>query len=137
MRYIVSCFSFLTVPGEPINVRVEPVNSTAVRISWNAPFRPIGLIRGYRVFYRRLSTTTATDNVDEMLNYNNTLNLETVVEINDSQCSEHVVGRLQPDTNYQFRLAAVTRKTTGQMTRPRKVITGPAGHCYYILALCF
>jgi len=45
-----------TVPGEPRRVRLEAINSTAVRVQWRPPLEreQNGVIRGYQVLYLRL-----------------------------------------------------------------------------------
>ena len=42
------CFNF-PVPTQPLNVRTEAINSTAVRASWQEPAFPNGIIRQYIV----------------------------------------------------------------------------------------
>jgi len=41
------------VPGEPRQIRLEPINSTAVLIQWQPPLeRELnGVIRGYQVYH--------------------------------------------------------------------------------------
>jgi len=51
-----TCVFVLSVPGEPRRVRLEAVNSTAVRVQWRAPLEreQNGVIRGYQVLYLRI-----------------------------------------------------------------------------------
>lgn len=55
--HLTSSFSWSPVPsGPPRKVEVEPLNSTAVRVSWKLPVpsKQHGQIRGYQVTYVRL-----------------------------------------------------------------------------------
>jgi hypothetical protein len=48
---------FLTVPSKPQNVRVLNITSTTIKIAWNEPERPNGVIHAYRVYYMFLNQT--------------------------------------------------------------------------------
>jgi len=55
---------FPSVPGEPKRVKVEALNSTAIRVQWRPPLEKEqnGVIRGYQVYY---SLTTNVDGGSE------------------------------------------------------------------------
>jgi hypothetical protein len=46
-----------TVPSKPQNVKVLNVTSTTIKIGWNEPERPNGVIHAYRVYYMFLNQT--------------------------------------------------------------------------------
>jgi len=116
-----------TVPGEPRKVKVEIVNSTAVKVEWRAPSdrQMNGIVRGYRVHYVPLG------HLDEPL-----VNVPpTRVDVSDALTSHVVIAGLQPDTVYQFEVEAYTRKGQGERSRPKKVRTKGAGWSAYQLHL--
>ena len=45
----------IPVPSAPENVEVEPVNATAVRLSWNKPKDVNGLLTNYQIYKDELS----------------------------------------------------------------------------------
>ena len=103
------------VPGEPRKVRVEVLNSTAVKLDWRPPSdRELnGIVRGYRVHYVPLG------HLDEPL-----VNVPpTRLDLADGLRTEVVIAGLRPDTVYQFEVEAYTRKGRGERSRPRKVRT--------------
>ena len=107
------------VPGEPRKVKVEVLNSTAVKVEWRPPAdRELnGIVRGYRVHYVPLG------HLDEPL-----VNVPpTRVDLADGLRTEVVISGLQPDTVYQFEVEAYTRKDHGKRSRPRKLRTKGAG----------
>ena len=117
-----------SVPGEPRKVKVEVLNSTAVKLEWRPPSdRELnGIVRGYRVHYVPLGP------LDEPL-----VNVPpTRLDLADGLRTEVVVTGLQPDTVYQFEVEAYTRKGHGERSRPRKVRTKGAGlFVYFNLSL--
>ena len=107
------------VPGEPRRVRVEVLNSTAVKVEWRPPSdgQLNGIVRGYRVHYVPLG------HLDEPL-----VNVPpTRLDLDDALRTDVVVAGLRPDTVYQFDVEAYTRKGRGERSRPRKVRTKGAG----------
>jgi len=100
-------------------VKVEVLNSTAVKVEWRPPAdRELnGVVRGYRVHYVPLG------HLDEPL-----VNVPpTRVDVADGLRTEVVISGLQPDTVYQFEVEAYTRKDRGERSRPRKLRTKGAG----------
>ena len=51
MRSILTVFVSFLAPGPPVEVSVEAVNSTSLKVSWKSPDDPNGIITGFRVFY--------------------------------------------------------------------------------------
>lgn len=49
--YVSRFFCVLTVPGEPQDVKVSPINSTSIHVTWKPPQEKEknGIIRGYHV----------------------------------------------------------------------------------------
>ncbi|CAH1774763.1 unnamed protein product [Owenia fusiformis] len=102
-----------SVPGEPRKVRVEAINSTHVRVEWKPPSNrdKNGIIRGYQVHW------VAVNEHKEPIGL---ANIHTVMN-----ASQHfaIISKLQHDTNYQFQVAAYTRKGDGQRSRGRTIKT--------------
>lgn len=103
----------LTVPGEPRDVRVTPMNSTTVLVEWKAVNGKDqnGLIRGYQIHVQEVNK--GGDYVNEPLKY----------DVADGNAEEFNVTGLQPDTDYSVQVAAVTRKGDGTRSRPKNVRT--------------
>ena len=116
---VVTILRGCTVPGEPRKVRVEVINSTAVKVVWRPPSdrQQNGIVRGYRVHYAQLG-----DHEEPLVNVP-----PARVDLPDGRSTDVVVAALQPDTLYQFEVQATTRKGHGELSRPRKVRTKGAG----------
>ena len=106
---------FLPVPGEPRKIKLEAVNSTAINAQWRPPADQTGIIRGYQVYYVQVN-----DN-DELVGS------PASFDAKDGSKMEVTITGLQPDTNYQFQIAAYTRKGDGEISKPRKAKTKGAG----------
>ena len=111
----------ISVPGEPKRVRVETINSTAIRVTWNPPAEDErnGMIRGYQVHYGKL---------DENNEYQGP-----VSTIDERAATMVIVTGLQPESTYQFTVNAYTRKGDGDRSRPKQATTKGAGgyFCLY------
>ena len=114
--------TFCLVPGEPKKVKLEPLNSTAISIQWRPPTEKDqnGIIRGYQVYYVHVNDR------DEPLGS------AAMFDVSDPTKTEAVVAGLQPDTSYQFQIAAYTRKGDGERTKPRNAKTKGAGEGRYL-----
>ena len=91
---------FVTDPDSaspPSFVSVEPLNSTAIQLSWGYPDTPRGNITGYTIFHN----TSTNDVTTTMSQFNLTLS-----PINDRSNQTHVIAGLTPFTYYQFRVGA-------------------------------
>ena len=56
-------FSHNPVPSAPQNVTGEQLNATAVRLHWDPPESPNGVVTGYQVTYYGYSTTAQVQQV--------------------------------------------------------------------------
>ncbi|KAG8188904.1 hypothetical protein JTE90_014959 [Oedothorax gibbosus] len=95
------------VPGEPRQVKVSAINSTAISVRWKAPSNKDrnGLIRGYQIHVQEV--TGEGDLVNEPKRY----------DVADENAEEFNVTKLQPETLYSVQVAAVTRKGDGTRSR--------------------
>ncbi|XP_028966965.1 tyrosine-protein phosphatase Lar [Galendromus occidentalis] len=101
------------VPGEPRNVKLSPLNSTAISVTWKPPSNKDrhGLIRGYQIHVQEVNK--AGDMVGEPIRY----------DVADENAEAYNVTDLQPDTEYSIQVAAVTRKGDGMRSRPKTATT--------------
>lgn len=108
----------IAVPGEPRQVKVEVINSTAAHVSWRPPREKErnGIIRGYQIHYHKVNERNEPIGLPEMYN------------VRGSEITEIAVAGLQPDTQYQFQVAAYTRRGDGERSRPNKIKTKGAGN---------
>ncbi|XP_023114376.1 receptor-type tyrosine-protein phosphatase F isoform X16 [Herpailurus yagouaroundi] len=107
--------------GPPRKVEVEPLNSTAVRVSWKLPVpsKQHGQIRGYQVTYVRLENGEPRGPPiiqDVML-------AEAQWRPEESEDYETTISGLTPETTYSVTVAAYTTKGDGARSKPKIVAT--------------
>ncbi|XP_036111579.1 receptor-type tyrosine-protein phosphatase F isoform X10 [Molossus molossus] len=107
--------------GPPRKVEVEPLNSTAVHVSWKLPVpsKQHGQIRGYQVTYVRLENGEPRGPPiiqDVML-------AEAQWQPEESEDYETTISGLTPDTTYSVTVAAYTTKGDGARSKPKIVMT--------------
>ncbi|KAI1290100.1 Tyrosine-protein phosphatase Lar [Halotydeus destructor] len=101
------------VPGEPRDVKVTALNSSAVRVDWKPPTNKEqnGLIRGYQIHLQEINA--AGEFINDPLR----------IDVADGTAEQFNVTGLQPNTEYAVRVAAVTRKGDGTRSRSQKAKT--------------
>ncbi|XP_067118377.1 tyrosine-protein phosphatase Lar-like isoform X6 [Centruroides vittatus] len=101
------------VPGEPKQIKVTPINSTAISVRWKPPANRDrnGLIRGYQIHVQEMNKEG--DLINEPIRY----------DVAEEDAEEYNVTNLQPDTEYSVQVAAVTRKGDGTRSRAKTVKT--------------
>ncbi|XP_036203651.1 receptor-type tyrosine-protein phosphatase F isoform X10 [Myotis myotis] len=107
--------------GPPRKVEVEPLNSTAVHVSWKLPVpsKQHGQIRGYQVTYVRLENGEPRGPPiiqDVML-------AEAQWQPEESEDYETTISGLTPETTYSITVAAYTTKGDGARSKPKIVMT--------------
>nr|XP_048306448.1 receptor-type tyrosine-protein phosphatase F isoform X1 [Myodes glareolus]XP_048306449.1 receptor-type tyrosine-protein phosphatase F isoform X1 [Myodes glareolus] len=110
--------------GPPRKVEVEPLNSTAVHVSWKLPVpnKQHGQIRGYQVTYVRLENGEPRGQPiiqDVML-------AEAQWRPEESEDYETTISGLTPETTYSITVAAYTTKGDGARSKPKVVTTAGA-----------
>nr|XP_053782234.1 protein sidekick-1 isoform X3 [Desmodus rotundus] len=85
-------------PGPPVRLVFPEVRLTAVRIVWQPPEQPNGIILGYQIAYRLASSSP---------------NTFTTVEVG-ATVRQFTATELAPESAYIFRLSAKTRQGWGQ-----------------------
>ncbi|XP_060062040.1 receptor-type tyrosine-protein phosphatase F isoform X8 [Erinaceus europaeus] len=98
--------------GPPRKVEVEPLNSTAVHVSWKLPVpsKQHGQIRGYQVTYVRLENGEPRGP-------------PIIQDVMLSEAQETTISGLTPETTYSVTVAAYTTKGDGARSKPRIVTT--------------
>ncbi|XP_025074322.1 tyrosine-protein phosphatase Lar isoform X9 [Pogonomyrmex barbatus] len=106
------------MPGDPQDVKVTPINSTAIHVEWKPPKAKDqnGVIRGYHIHVQEVRE----EGKDTLLNepIRRDVHEDGVLEVN--------ITGLQPDTRYSVQVAALTRKGDGDRSVPIHVRT-PGG----------
>ncbi|XP_036035391.1 receptor-type tyrosine-protein phosphatase F isoform X14 [Onychomys torridus] len=110
--------------GPPRKVEVEPLNSTAVHVSWKLPVpnKQHGQIRGYQVTYVRLENGEPRGQPiiqDVML-------AEAQWRPEETEDYETTISGLTPETTYSVTVAAYTTKGDGARSKPKVVTTAGA-----------
>uniref|UniRef100_A0A8C3KXL2 Sidekick cell adhesion molecule 2 n=1 Tax=Chrysolophus pictus TaxID=9089 RepID=A0A8C3KXL2_CHRPC len=95
------------VPGPPVGMLFPEVRTTSVRLIWQPPAAPNGIILAYQLTHR-LNTTTANAAVSEVLG---------------PSTRQYTATGLQPEATYLFRVAAQTRKGWGEAAEALVVTT--------------
>ncbi|KAM6050152.1 protein sidekick-2 isoform 3-T3 [Theristicus caerulescens] len=95
------------VPGPPVGILFPEVRTTSVRLVWQPPAAPNGIILGYQVTHR-LNTTTAS---------------AATVEVLEPSARQYTATGLQPEATYLFCIAAQTRKGWGEAAEVLVVTT--------------
>ncbi|NXS91194.1 SDK2 protein, partial [Jacana jacana] len=95
------------VPGPPVGVLFPEVRTTSVRLVWQPPAAPNGIILAYQVTHC-LNTTTTTAATTEVL---------------EPSARQYTATGLQPEATYLFRIAAQTRKGWGEAAEALVVTT--------------
>ena len=98
-------------------MRVEAFNSTSIKVEWQPPSlkERNGIIRGYQVHYIEVDRHGQSTGRPQMY------------DLMDGDKYEVTLAKLKPDTWYQVRVAAYTRKGDGQRSPARRVKTKGAG----------
>nr|XP_036858108.1 receptor-type tyrosine-protein phosphatase F isoform X8 [Manis javanica] len=98
--------------GPPRKVEVEPLNSTAVHVSWKLPVpsKQHGQIRGYQVTYVRLENGEPRGP-------------PIIQDVMLAEAQETTISGLTPETTYSITVAAYTTKGDGARSKPKIVTT--------------
>ncbi|XP_051653671.1 protein sidekick-2 isoform X2 [Manacus candei] len=95
------------VPGPPVGILFPEVRTTLVRLVWQPPAAPNGVILAYQVTHR-LNTTAVN---------------AAAVEVLEASARQFTATGLQPEATYLFRVAAQTRKGWGEAAEALVVTT--------------
>ncbi|NXW17532.1 SDK2 protein, partial [Circaetus pectoralis] len=95
------------VPGPPVGILFPEVRTTLVRLIWQPPTAPNGIILAYQVTHR-LNTTAVNS---------------ATVEVLEPSARQYTATGLQPEATYLFRIAAQTRKGWGEAAEALVVTT--------------
>ncbi|KAM9371192.1 protein sidekick-2 [Phaethornis superciliosus] len=95
------------VPGPPVGILFPEVRTTSVRLIWQPPAAPNGIILAYQVTHH-LNTTAATAATTEVL---------------EPSTRQYTATGLQPESIYLFRITAQTRKGWGEAAEALVVTT--------------
>ncbi|XP_072737349.1 protein sidekick-2 isoform X1 [Ciconia boyciana] len=95
------------VPGPPVGILFPEVRTTSVRLIWQPPAAPNGIILAYQVTHR-LNTTAAN---------------AAAVEVLEPSTRQYTATGLQPEATYLFSIAAQTRKGWGEAAEVLVVTT--------------
>ncbi|CAJ0932166.1 unnamed protein product [Ranitomeya imitator] len=95
------------VPGHPVGILFPEVRTTSVRLIWQTPAAPNGIILAYQITHR-LNTTNANTATVEVLN---------------PSVRQYTATGLRPESVYLFRITAQTRKGWGEAAEALVVTT--------------
>uniref|UniRef100_A0A4W5NYF9 Sidekick cell adhesion molecule 2 n=1 Tax=Hucho hucho TaxID=62062 RepID=A0A4W5NYF9_9TELE len=95
------------VPGPPVGILFPEVRTGSVRLIWQTPAQPNGIILAYQITHRRNTSNS---------------NAATVDVLNPS-ARQYTASGLKPESVYVFRLTAQTRKGWGEAAEALVVTT--------------
>nr|XP_030143151.3 protein sidekick-2 isoform X1 [Taeniopygia guttata] len=95
------------VPGPPVGLLFPEVRTTLVRLIWQPPAAPNGVILAYQVSHR-LNTSAVS---------------AAAVEVLDASARQFTATGLQPEATYLFRVTAQSRKGWGEAAEALVVTT--------------
>ncbi|KAM6951679.1 protein sidekick-2 [Aplochiton taeniatus] len=95
------------VPGPPVGILFPEVRTTSVRLIWQSPAQPNGIILAYQITYRLNSTNSNTATVDVL----------------NPSARQYTVPSLKAESVYVFRITAQTRKGWGEAAEALVVTT--------------
>ncbi|XP_030611677.1 protein sidekick-2 [Archocentrus centrarchus] len=100
------------VPGPPVGILFPEVRTTSVRLIWQSPAQPNGIILAYQITYHLNSTNSNTATVDVL----------------NPSARQYTVTNLKAETVYVFRITAQTRKGWGEAAEALVVTTEKRAH---------
>ncbi|XP_011602329.2 protein sidekick-2 isoform X2 [Takifugu rubripes] len=95
------------VPGPPVGILFPEVRTTSVRLIWQPPAQPNGIILAYQITYRRNSSNINAATVDVL----------------SPSARQYTATGLKAELVYVFRLTAQTRKGWGEAAEALVVTT--------------
>ncbi|KAM7334538.1 hypothetical protein ACRRTK_007858 [Alexandromys fortis] len=95
------------VPGPPMGILFPEVRTTSVRLIWQPPAAPNGIILAYQITHRLNATTANT----------------ATVEVLAPSARQYTATGLKPESVYLFRITAQTRKGWGEAAEALVVTT--------------
>ncbi|XP_028979648.1 protein sidekick-2 isoform X3 [Esox lucius] len=95
------------VPGPPVGILFPEVRTGSVRLIWQPPAQPNGIILAYQITYRRNSSNSNAATVDVL----------------SPSARQYTASGLKPEAVYVFRLTAQTRKGWGEAAEALVVTT--------------
>nr|XP_045038349.2 protein sidekick-2 isoform X2 [Desmodus rotundus] len=95
------------VPGPPVGILFPEVRTTSVRLIWQPPATPNGIILAYQITHRLNATTANT----------------AAVEVLAPSARQYTATGLKPESVYLFRITAQTRKGWGEAAEALVVTT--------------
>ncbi|XP_033945049.1 protein sidekick-2 isoform X2 [Pseudochaenichthys georgianus] len=95
------------VPGPPVGILFPEVRTSSVRLIWQPPAQPNGIILAYQITYRRNSSSSSAATVDVL----------------SPSARQYTASGLKPEAVYVYRLTAQTRKGWGEAAEALVVTT--------------
>ncbi|XP_052361828.1 protein sidekick-2-like, partial [Oncorhynchus keta] len=95
------------VPGPPVGILFPEVRTGSVRLIWQPPAQPNGIILAYQITHRRNTSNSNAATVDVL----------------SPSARQYTASGLKPESVYVFRLTAQTRKGWGEASEALVVTT--------------
>ncbi|XP_076855295.1 pikachurin isoform X2 [Brachyhypopomus gauderio] len=111
----------------PLDIQLQTVNCTAIKVHWRMPRRHVNTISGYKVFYTEMRNSRP---VNPTVTLDVPLNHDTLIRQFDGQAGfDVVVGKLKASTQYEVSVGTYGWAEEGQPSTPRNISTGSHEIC--------
>ncbi|XP_055730723.1 pikachurin-like [Salvelinus fontinalis] len=106
----------------PLDIELETINCTAVRVKWWIPWRHISTVTGYKVFYTEMRNGRPASSA-VAVNVRLSLDMLATVKFNGHTIFDVEVGSLKMAAQYVFSVGAYGWAGEGRPSVPRRVST--------------
>lgn len=100
----------ILVPGPPQNLQVvlDGTDNSSVRLSWEAPLEPNGILVGYNIFAEELENGKVKKSGSRMPSARTS-----------ADQTDYTLVDLKPNTEYSFQVNAYNRRGDGKLTKAK------------------
>uniref|UniRef100_A0A4W5LFH0 EGF like, fibronectin type III and laminin G domains n=1 Tax=Hucho hucho TaxID=62062 RepID=A0A4W5LFH0_9TELE len=106
----------------PLDIELETVNCTAVRVKWRIPWRHVSTVTGYKVFYTEMRNGRPASSA-VAVNVPLSLDMFTTVKFSGHTIFDVEIGSLKMAAQYVFSVGAYGWAGEGRPSVPRRVST--------------
>ncbi|XP_071009188.1 pikachurin-like [Oncorhynchus clarkii lewisi] len=106
----------------PLDIELETINCTAVRVKWWIPLRHISTVTGYKVFYTEMRNGRPASSA-VAVNVRLSLDVLAAVKFNGHTIFDVEIGSLKMAAQYVFSVGAYGWAGEGRPSMPRRVST--------------
>ncbi|PAV89111.1 hypothetical protein WR25_05253 [Diploscapter pachys] len=107
---------YFEIPSAPRHLDVTLTSPTSVKIAWQPPVHANGILMGYYIYHDKMSGGQDAGAAG--------YNKRSTTQIRDPAKTYFEMDKLEPNTEYAFRMNAFNRNGDGEFTEVRTIVTG-------------